>query len=280
MMFRRARVALGPPGAWALGMALLAAGPAAAQGIHVSVTPGTQTVSPGAEFDLDLTVSPAGSPFNGFDATLSYDPVALTLMPLSPTSLQQGCLMTGACSAACGNTFHKFSAAGDSATISDVLLCNQISLTGPGQLYRLHFQASNTEQSTQVRIRRIAFYDAGLFVLPVFTADAQVIIGSPVGVGGTPEVAPGLRLLAGPNPAPGAIVFTVEAGSGGEQRLVVHDVAGRLVRTVERGWRGPGTRRVAWDGRDAAGVRVPAGVYLATLEAGDRLARIRVALVR
>lgn len=268
-------------GALPILLALLAgARPSAAQGVHVGVTPATHTVNGNAEFVLDLTVTQAGSPFNGYDATVSFDPSALTFLPLAPTSLQQGCLMTGACSAACGNTFHQFSASGDSAAITDILLCNQISLTGPGQVYKLRFRASNTPQVTYVRIRRAQFYDAGLQVNPIVTADAQVTIGTQVDVGGGTPAGPGFRLRAETNPGRGPFVFALEVDAAGPQQLDVHDVSGRLVRTVDRGWREPGTRRVTWDGLDASGARVPSGVYLVTLDAGHRTARLRVALVR
>jgi len=278
------RSVLGGRSSWyglAVALALLASSrPAGAQGVHVAVTPAAPTVSPGAQFDLDLTVSPAGSSFNGFDITVSYDPAALTLVPLSPTTLQQGCLMTGACSAACGNTFHRFDAAGDSAAISDVLLCNQIALTGPGQVYKLRFTASNTEQTTHVRIRRATFYNAGLYVLPLATADATITIGTQVGVDPTLPGSRGLLLGAEPNPARGAVTFALAADAAGEQRLEIHDLAGRLVRVVDRGWRGAERRHVAWDGRDAMGAPVPSGIYLATFGLGDRAVRIRVAMVR
>src|SRR5690348_5452780 len=93
----------------ALALCLLAA-PAAA-GVKVGLVPAIQNVSPGADFDVFLDVTQAGSNFNGYDVVVSYDPAALTFLPLAPTSSQQGCLMTGSCSAACGNTFHLFSAA-------------------------------------------------------------------------------------------------------------------------------------------------------------------------
>lgn len=254
--------------------------PSVAQGVHVGITPAALTVSPDAEFNLDLTVTEAGSLFNGFDATVSFDPAALTFMPLAPTSLQQGCLMTGACSAACGNTFHRFSAAADSAAITDILLCDQLAFAGPGQVYRLRFKASTTLQVTDVRIRRSTFYNAGLYVNPVVTADAQVTIAAGVGVGGVATPAPGIRLRAESNPGRGPMVFALEVDAAGEQRLEVHDVTGRLVRTVDTGWREQGTRRVTWDGLDDSGARAPSGVYLVTLGVGNRMARIRIALLR
>src|SRR5512145_2614324 len=119
-------------------LALCAVSPAHAA-VRVALTPALQTVAPGSDFDVFVDVTEAGSAFNGFDLVVGYDPAALTFLPLSPTTLQQGCLMTGACSGACGNTFHVFGAAGDSLAVSDVLLCNQFSLTGPGRIYKLRF---------------------------------------------------------------------------------------------------------------------------------------------
>ena len=125
--------------------ALVASAPIARAAVSAGLTPSSQMVTPGTDFDLFFDVTAAGSQFNGFDVVVSYNPAALTFLPLAPTSLQQGCLMTGGCSAACGNTFHLFSAAADSLSASDVLLCDQTFLTGPGHLYKLRFHASSTE---------------------------------------------------------------------------------------------------------------------------------------
>src|SRR6266436_4198597 len=110
------------------GAAALLPGRLAAQGVSVSFSPATLEVAPGDEFDLDLVVTDPGSPFNGFDAVVGYDPDGLTFIPLSPTSLQEGAYMTGAC----GSTFHRFHAGSQTDTITDVLLCDGVSLTGPG----------------------------------------------------------------------------------------------------------------------------------------------------
>jgi len=265
--------------ALAAGLALVAAALPARADVHFSVMPPTQTVAPGGTALIDLSVVQTGSNFNGFDVTVSYDPAALTLVPLAPTTDQQGCLMTGGCSTACGATFHRFAAAGDSAAISDVLLCNQISLTGPGQAYKLQFTASNTPQTTTVHIRRVTFYNAGIYVNPVVTADAVITIGTtgavePGAAGG------GLTIAAEPNPARGAMTFALGAEADGPQRLTIHDLAGRLVRVVDQGWRGAENRRVQWDGRDQSGAAVPSGIYLATFASGERTVRLRVAMVR
>ena len=265
-------------------LALAAAVRPAAAGVSVGFSPATQTVSPGTDFDVFVEVLAAGSQFNGFDAVVSYSPAALTFLPLAPTSSQQGCLMTGACSASCGNTFHLFSAAADTLSISDVLLCNQISLTGPGHLYKLRFHASNTPQITHLTFRSVSFYDAGVFVTPVQTSDATIGIGINVGV--DPGAArPGVRVRVEPNPSFGRVQFVAEdagvpgiAGSGLTQVEIV-DLQGRLVRRLGPDWLGGGAR-LGWDGLDAHGVRVAAGVYLAKIRRGGGLQLTRVVLLQ
>lgn len=279
------RPTLAPRRARALALAMLlaalpiaAASPVAA-GVQVAILPAITNVSPGDEFDVTIEVTAAGSGFNGFVAVVGFDTTALTFVPAAVTASQQGCLMTGACSAACGATFHRFTPAGDSLTITDHLLCDQISLTGPGNLYTLRFKAATTTQVTWLRLRRVSFYDAGLFVTPVTTTDARVGIGAPLAVGDGPRAAPGLTVRAEPNPAPGRLALAVESGLAGPLRADIHDVAGRLVRRLDAGWHEPGAVRLAWDGSDQAGARVPPGIYLVTVRAGRDVARTRVAIV-
>jgi len=261
-------------------LALLAAAarPAAAA-IQVALKPGIMNMPPGTEFDLTLDVTQAGSAFNGFAAVVEFDPAALTFMPAASLPSQQGCLMLGGCSASCGNTWHRFSAAGDSLSITDLLLCDQISLTGPGTLYKLHFKASNTVQETWVRFRHATFYDAGLFVTPVLTADAHIGIGVTLDAGDPPPPAPGLSVRAEPNPARGPLSLSIRSDRAGERRLEVFDLAGRLVRRLPGGWRAAGIDRVGWDGADESGTRVRPGLYLVTVRAGGRVAHTRVALI-
>lgn len=259
--------------ACALAACLLVA-PAMA-GVKVGLTPASQTVSPGTDFDVFVDVTQAGSNFNGYDVVVSYDPAALTFLPLAPTSSQQGCLMTGGCSAACGNTFHVFNAAGDSLSVNNVLLCNGISLTGPGHLYKLRFHASNTVQITQVQIRRANFYNAGLFVTPVERAGCTIGIGVTLGVGERTSLATdGIRVE--PNPSRGHVRFSPMDAAQGFDELDVVDPQGRLVRHLEPA---SAATSLVWDGRDAAGKRMPPGLYLARAKRGPRLWTARVVLL-
>jgi hypothetical protein len=249
--------------------------PASAQGVTVALVPVPPSVVPGALFDLDLVVTQAGSPFNGFGAVIGYDPAALTLVPRVPLSLQEGSLMRGAC----GNTFHRFRQGADTDTITDVLLCNGVSLTGPGQIYHLQFRASTTPQFTEVRfLDGLQFYNAGILVNPVFPSDATITIGTPSGVGSVGPTRPELRIV--PNPAPGAVVFTVVSDRAGRQRIDLFDVRGRMVRRFDEACGLAGARTVAWDGRDADGRPVPGGIYFVRLDANGVVLQQRVSLLR
>ena len=255
-----------------------ASGPASA-GIHVALTPAHFQVEPDSTFTLNLDVTPAGSAFNSFKATIDYDPAALTFLPTSPLTLQEGCLMTGTCSTACGALFHQFAAAADSLVIQESLLCDSQTLTGPGNVYRLRFRAAHANQTTILRVRRIVFYNAGVFVSPVTSDNAQVDILR------TLSVAPGatgagVQLGITPNPARGTLSLAIASGVAGEQSVDVLDLAGRRVRQLERAWVAAGTRTLRWDGTGTDGARLPAGVYLVRVRTGGIVAQSRVVLLR
>lgn len=245
--------------------------PAARATVTLVVSPETLSVAPGATFTLELRVPVGGAAFNGYDAVVEYDPAKLTFLPTSPTSLQQGADMTGAC----GNTFHLFRAAGDSLSISNVLLCEGQSLTGPATLYQLRFRAANSPGTSWVRLRRVQFFDAGWFVNPAVSHDALVSWGVVLDAGAPPPVAPPARLAVSGNPARGEQWFELAAAAG-TQQLTVYDTAGRVVRRLERGTRPAGARRVRWDGRDDRGRPVPAGLYLVRFDTPGGSARASV----
>jgi hypothetical protein len=240
-----------------IAMACLLPLPAHASGVTVAILPDSGYVSPGSEFTLELRVTAPGDSINAYDAVIEYDPVALTFLPTSPLSLQEGAYMK----TACGNTTQYFTSAGDSLVVSHVLLCSGISLPGPGQLYKLRFRASQAPQWTWVRIRHIQFYRAGLFVNPAYPSDAAIPIGYVSGVPGPGPAPAEIRVEVVPNPCRAAAQIVVETAAAGEQHVVVCDVQGRAVRHLDHGTIAPGTRRVAWDGRDDAGLRLAPGAY-------------------
>jgi hypothetical protein len=256
--------------------ALAAAAPAAAQEVRAGLVPTVQIVPLDTDFDLDVQVTEAGAPFNAFDLVVHYDPSALTLVPANPPSLQQGQYMLSAC----GNTFNLFDYHADTLTATVVLMCLDMALTGPGQIYHLRFHSANVEQVTTVEIRRMRFFNAGVRVNPVLTTNALVSIGSPLGVDG-PGLLPGrIHLQAAPNPFRGRLDLTIEAPAEGGQRVDIEDVLGRRVRHIADGEFAAGTRHLVWDGRDDSGRTLPPGVYRVTLRAGTATMRRLVALVR
>lgn len=82
-----------------------------------------------------------------------------------------------------------------------------------------------------------------------------------------------------PNPFREGIWLEYSLGRRVEPLFKVYDVSGRLVRLL-RGSASPGTGRLAWDGRDERGRRVPAGVYLIRLVAPDVRGSERVVVLK
>jgi hypothetical protein len=95
-----------------------------------------------------------------------------------------------------------------------------------------------------------------------------------VGVDGeAPPVA--LRLALEPNPSHGGVRIRYETDATAWLRIF--SIGGRAVREI-----GPlaASGEIRWDGRDAAGRALPAGVYRAVLDAGAERAERKVVLVR
>lgn len=113
--------------------------------------------------------------------------------------------------------------------------------------------------------------------------DGFRFVAWPLGVLDVPPPAPatGARLsLASRNPARDGATLRCSLARAGRVRLAIHDVTGRLVRTLADGVLPAGAHSLAWDGRDEAGERVPPGLYLARLGTGEASAGVRVIVLR
>jgi hypothetical protein len=116
------------------------------------------------------------------------------------------------------------------------------------------------------------------------------LIGSSTG---SPTEVPGLTPAAGsstvlslaselPRDPRGPIVFVAKfpsALAGSDYRLTVYDVRGRLVTDLARGVVSQELLRVGWDGRDAGGRRLAAGIYMCRLDAGAEKRTVKVVRV-
>jgi len=106
---------------------------------------------------------------------------------------------------------------------------------------------------------------------------------SATGVGSANDVVPEVGLQLGqnyPNPFNPATTLEFEMATPGHIRLQVYDTTGRLVSVLVDETRESGRHQVAWDGRDAEGQNVAAGVYLYRLEWGGLTETRRMVLVR
>jgi hypothetical protein len=83
-----------------------------------------------------------------------------------------------------------------------------------------------------------------------------------------------------PNPSRGpGTVLAFSTSVPGPVRLSVFDAAGREVRRLLDGERSPGHHIETWDGRDAGGSSLPAGIYFVRLASGSihRTSRVMIA---
>ena len=89
----------------------------------------------------------------------------------------------------------------------------------------------------------------------------------------------GLSLLAAPTPFNARVVLTATTGSDRPAVLNIYDLRGRLVRGLLPATTLEQPRAVTWDGRDRAGLPVPAGVYFAVLSTGSEQVTRKLVLV-
>lgn len=245
--------------------------------VTVQITPATLTVAPNSDFDVKLRVTATGSAFNAFSAILVYDPAMMTPVQLSPLRTQLDSLLTSVCGSS--STFHKFRYGGGLDSIDVSMLCNGVSVTGPGPIYHLRFHAGAVTGRTGLSFGPgLKFANAGLLVNPVVSTGAIVGIGVPV-LDAPGEIGSGgaLRLSVAPNPSQGEsrIAFSQPLAMAGVIRL--HDAQGRLVRESSVP---AGATSWAWDGVAASGAPAAPGLYLAELRAGETRRFVRLVRVR
>jgi hypothetical protein len=82
---------------------------------------------------------------------------------------------------------------------------------------------------------------------------------------GDVAAAPGPRLDAYPNPFNPMTRIAFELPVDGRALVRIHDLSGRLVRTLVDGERPAGRHEVTWQGRDDRGQPLASGVYLVQL---------------
>lgn len=239
--------------------------PAARADVDLAVLPAVVTVQPGDVFDVELTITEDGSAFNGYDAVIGFDPAALTFIELTQAE-QEGPLMTDACQL----NFHVFDVPppGDTINLTHIMLCAGTTVSGPGVVYRLRFQAGQLNTITYLNLLPgTAFYNAGLYVNPVFTSDSEIRIGQVSSVPGDLMTA-GVNLLAAPNPFNPMTTISFEAPETRHARITVYSSRGFLVAELLDEQVSSGRNSVVWNGRNKQGRMVGSGNYMVRLELG------------
>jgi|SRR5215831_10518722 len=84
------------------------------------------------------------------------------------------------------------------------------------------------------------------------------------------------RLRGGPNPFSSRAEIAFELAARQNASLEIYDLRGARVRTLIDGPMDPGRYHVPWDGRDAAGASVPAGIYWLQFVSGSARERTRI----
>jgi len=207
----------------------------------------TVVVASGGTFTIDFVVSDPDLPFNAFDLSVHFDPSQLTNSPMSPLSLQRGALMVNACTL--NQPFHIFTPGPDSVVGTLVILCDGVSVTGPGTIYRLRFNAAATNAYTHLTLGAgTSFYNGGPRVSGVVKRDVVVRIGNPVlDAGERPRVPPAAELSpVSPNPARAgrmlSLSFSLPRAESSE--VMVLDPQGRRVAGSPWTRREEGSQRV------------------------------------
>lgn len=89
-----------------------------------------------------------------------------------------------------------------------------------------------------------------------------------------------LSLQAFPNPFNPLTRIRYELSEPDQVVLRIHDLTGRVVRTLVDGARASGTHEAVWDGRDSQGRVLPSGVYLARIGTSAGTASGKLLLAR
>lgn len=111
----------------------------------------------------------------------------------------------------------------------------------------------------------------------VVAVEPQWFLSSPVE---DLPAADGFVVQAAPNPFNPRTTISFALDQEAAVRLAIFDLAGRMVRFVDGGTRGPGIQNMEWDGKDRSGRSLASGNYLVVVQAGEAFSRTKVTLVQ
>jgi hypothetical protein len=80
-----------------------------------------------------------------------------------------------------------------------------------------------------------------------------------------------LELGVYPNPFNSSIIINWSHVEGGDDRIFIYDISGRLVKKLHVNSFQGGDKRAAWDATDNSGRRVSSGIYFVRVESGTNI---------
>ncbi|MGH7726103.1 MAG: choice-of-anchor B family protein [Candidatus Eiseniibacteriota bacterium] len=113
--------------------------------------------------------------------------------------------------------------------------------------------------------------EAGIDDLSFYDRPGTVDAGA-----GPPRVSPLAILGVAPNPSRGLVRVALAGPEGSTAEASLYDVRGHLVAHLPAARITAGRASFSWDGRDALGASVPAGIYLARIAAGREVVKARI----
>jgi len=254
----------------------------AAEEFHALIVPDTTWANLYSLVEVHLDVDSTAHQFNGFGITFQYDPSVVSFDSLTPGDLMLD---------ACPNWFNHLDTTDSTLSYTHIILCNLVSVDGPGRLCTIRFTADNAGISPVMITSDPdrSFYDAGMYVYPghpdyprqvIFHDGAIVVIDPNADCEEMIEDA-GVRLTSiRPNPASSGAEILFELPEPAWVRLEIYDTMGRMVRTLIDDRQTLGMHSTAWNGTDDRGLSVCSGVYFCTMTAGDHQSRRRIVLLR
>jgi hypothetical protein len=100
-------------------------------------------------------------------------------------------------------------------------------------------------------------------------ATYPLITSITTGVAGDSPAPSPMQLHVHPNPFSGETQIQFALDEADHVSIRVYDAAGRLITTVYSGWADGGLNQIAWNRRDAKGLRVSSGIYFCRLMSGN-----------
>ena len=213
--------------------------------VSASLTLGSSAAKRGVRVTIPMEIADV-SGVASIQAIVRFDPDVLTVDNVAPSGIGTGL---------------NFTSFIDKGEIRLAFAGDRILETG-GRLAELSFQVSEEVRgkvSTPVTITHVLANEQNL------TARA---VGGTIDVTGKPE---SFALFQNyPNPFNPTTTISFQVPDDRSRiRVVIFNLLGQQVRTLEDGVRDAGVHKMVWDGRNDAGVAQPSGVYLCQLRSGS-----------